>query len=178
MSETRTSRGLRDYDPFLAVKVAAAEARRLNSALKEIGGSQEFRPISLACERLQAGLVTFEEVEGKELETSNDYIEKALEPRVPVMPRNDVDGDDTDMELELVAAGAGHDARQDHSGQEKSKEFTGPLDDSHDSRNGHENIAGKLKGQGGYEPDSEPEADSPLPPTSPETWADPPVHAG
>ncbi len=202
MAKGRPARISMEDNPFLAVRVGAAEARRLNRQMVQLRGSQYINPALLAFERLRAGLLRYTNEERCGLQDPpgdlQDVSPFACSPGIlpetagagptpdraqnddsPNAPRESGDGEETllgiatwALDFRLQHAG------QDDSGREERQEISEDLHAGHHGRKRHEDEARALVGDGRDEPDPEAEPDSLSPALSVERRPDPPVHVG
>jgi DNA-directed RNA polymerase subunit K/omega len=59
MADNTPKRVSIEEDPYLAVCVGAAEARRVNETLRQLNGDRYLNPVLIAYERLEAGLLRY-----------------------------------------------------------------------------------------------------------------------
>jgi len=199
MSADTPARTSMHDDLFLAVRVAAAEARRLNGQLGKLNGQEYVNPAMLAFEKLEAGLLRYTSEERSSFrDSSDDVLEPMTYSSVPIVPREgpDDEGDAEDGDSEETCGEIGEEDKaltevpaleldvgfqhpgQNEAGSQVSRQISEDLRSEHGEGEGHENEPGTLKGDGGNQPDPEAEPDSLPPAVAVEGRPDTSIHIG
>ncbi len=152
-------------NPYVAVRAAVEEARRLNKAFRSLGGSGCPNPVNLAIERLHAGLL--------------HYVPE--DPSADDKTRLQVVSQGQEMLLR-ESNGSGNlvlqQPRQDEPGNQVGNQVSNDLGERHAPGDGHQDEAGALVRDGRDDPHSESEPETAAPTTTPDRYADTPVHVG
>ncbi len=167
-----------EEDPFMAVRVAAVEARRLNLEIGKLKGRQYINPAVLAFERLQAGLLQYSSEERKGFRDSEeDGVGISLRSPAPEAERADGIMDDSPLGCSAPVLEPGiEQADQDYAGSQVGHQFAENLGHRHEGRIGHEDQTSALVGDGSDQPDPEAETDPFSPAGAVERRVDPPIH--
>jgi hypothetical protein len=184
MADRADTRISGEINGFQAVLAAAAEARRLNDALRSVDSKRYVNPVSLAIEKLQAGLLRHV-CEEEPLGAAGSALpgDPAASPHVPEGTQLSVGEMDDERETLADAEAAVFDPRfeqpdQDHSGGEVGDQVPEDFHTGHRRRVRHEDEAGELKGHRGEDPDPEAEPHPFPPPPAGERRPDAPIHVG
>jgi hypothetical protein len=188
-------------DPYLAVRAAAAEARRLSDAFRSLNGNRCPNPVTLAVERLQAGLIQYIP-EDRRIDAQDEGGLRVILPPAPAglcspnLTRESSPGqqdsglpdlDTEEIEEEVVSLRVDglrggdlvlQEPGQDESGQEIGDEISGELGEGHPAGDGHEDESAGLIWDGGDHPDTEPEPKPSPPASTPDGRPDTPIHIG